>query len=357
MDVRRIHRRLFEASRDLILAGAKVVCAVSGGADSIAMLHGLCAVNGLRDRRWLISVAHLDHHIRSDSARCAAFVRESAGNLGLECRLETADVPALKKAEGGSLEETARRVRYEFLRRAAEEAGAGIVAVAHHADDQAETVLHRIIRGTGLHGLGGMRQSRPIEEENAIALVRPLLGFRQAELREYLLARGLSFWEDATNADSAAATRNRIRHEILPLLEAKLNPQAVGALVRLANQANDAAQAIRWVAERALAEIRVETEGGEVRLSATSLSVFPAALRSQIVRLALEEIGAEFGELGQERIDAAADLAGRDRRRRKIDLPGGISVERRGDHWVARSPGRAAGLVAKVSLQVKRRNS
>lgn len=357
MDVRQFHRRLFDASRELIPPGAKVVCAVSGGADSMAMLHGLCAVNGLRDRRWLLSVAHLNHQIRGDSHGCAKFVRKTAGGLGLECRVESADVPAIQKAERGSLEETARRARYEFLHRAAEDAGASIISVAHHADDQAETVLHRMVRGTGLHGLAGMRPSRSIVEGKPVALVRPLLVFRRAELREYLLFGGLPFREDSTNADPEVATRNRIRHEVMPLLENKLNPQVVEALLRLAGQAGDAAETLRWVAEQALAEIRVEARGDEVRMKASAIAAYPAALRSQIVRLALEEIGAEFAGLGQERIDAAVEVAGRDRRRRTIELPGGIRVERQGDQWVARRPGSAALLGAKGSLRVKQRDS
>jgi tRNA(Ile)-lysidine synthase len=357
MDVRHFHRRLFEAARELILPGARVVCAVSGGADSIAMLHGLCAVNGLRDRRWLLSVAHLDHQIREDSSCCAAFVRETADKLGVECRVEEADVPAIRTAEGGSLEDTARRVRYEFLRRAAEDAGASVVAVAHHADDQAETVLHRLVRGTGVQGLGGMRPRRPIAEGSPLALVRPLLGFRRAELREYVVQQGAAYREDVTNADAGAATRNRIRHEILPLLETQLNPKAVEAVVRLADQVRDAAQAIRWAAERALTEIRIDAERGEVRLKASVLAAFPAALRSHIVRIALEEIGAEFGDLGQERIEAAAELSGRDRRRRMLELPGGIVVERRGDHWVVRSQRRAGGVDTRNPLQVEQRHS
>ena len=356
MDVRQFHRRFFEASREHLAPGARIVCAVSGGADSMAMLHGLCTLNGLRSRRWLLSVAHLDHQIRRGSDECAMFVRETASELGLECRVEAANVPAFRNRSGGSLEESARRVRYSFLRHAAEDAGANVVAVAHHADDQAETVLHRVIRGTGLQGLGGMRRTRPLVEGSPIALVRPLLDFRRAELRDYLHLRGLRFREDATNADPDISTRNRIRHDVLPLLECKLNPQTVDALVRLSGQAGDAALALRWAAARALAEVRVEAEAGEVRLKASGMAAYPAALRSQIVRLVLEEIGAEFGEVGQERIVAAAELANRDRRRRTIELPGGIVVQRQGDYWAARSRHDNPAISAVGALQVEQRN-
>jgi len=337
MDVRSYHRRLFEETRRLIPSGAKVVCAVSGGADSTAMLHGLCAVNGLRDRRWLLSVAHLDHRIRKDSFECAAFVQKTAGELGLECRVEFIDVPAMIKAEGGSLEEMARSVRYEFLQRTAEDLGASVVAVAHHADDQAETVLHRAIRGTGLHGLAGMRPIRPIAQGSDISVVRPFLQFRRSTLREYLLHRGLPFREDPTNADSSAATRNRIRHEVLPLLESTLNPKVVDALVRLAGQAEDAARAIKIVAAQALQEIRVEQKTGKIRLKATALATLPVAIRTEVVRLALEEVGVGLGAIGQERIEAAAELACRDRQLRVVELPGGVRVERRGEFWTVRT--------------------
>ncbi len=353
MDVRQFHSQLFKSARSLIPPGTKVLCAVSGGADSTAMLHALCAVNGLYDRRWLISVAHLDHQIRDDSAGCASLVQKMAGELGLECRMESMDVPAMIKAEGGSLEETARRVRYDFLRRTAEEFGANVVAVAHHADDQAETVLHRVIRGTGLHGLAGMRPSRSITEGSDIVVVRPLLSFRRRALREYLSHRGLPFHDDPTNLDTAEATRNHLRQNVLPLLEATVNPKVADALVRLAEQAGSAAEAIEIMATQAMEESRPERKPGEVRLRAQSLAKLPAAVRTEVVRRVLNEIGAKLGAIGQERIEAAADLACRDRQLRRIELPGNILIERRGEYWTARAKKPVSRSSSRKSLPIE----
>lgn len=335
MDARLFHSRLFHSARSLISPGAKVLCAVSGGADSTALLHGLCAVNGLYDRRWLISIAHLDHQIRRDSAECAMFVQKLAGQLGLECRTESFNVPALIEAEGGSLEETARRVRYEFLRRTADDLGASVIAVAHHADDQAETVLHRVIRGTGLRGLAGMRASRPLVEGGNTSVVRPLLKFRRATLRNYLLQRALPFHEDPTNWDAAAATRNHLRQNVLPILEKTVNPKVVDALIRLAHNAAGAAEAIGIMATHAMEQCRPERKPGELWLTANALAALPAAVRSEVVRLVLNELGVKLGAIGQERIEAAADLACRDRRLRRIELPGNVLIERRGEYWIA----------------------
>jgi tRNA(Ile)-lysidine synthase len=337
MDPRQFHSKLFRAARHLIPPGAKVLCAVSGGADSMAMLDGLCAVNGLRNRRWLLSIAHLDHRIRTDSRECAEFVRNAAAEFGLECCVESIDVPAIVRKEGGSLEEIARRARYGFFHRTAGALGANIVAVAHHADDQAETVLHRAFRGTGLHGLSGMPIVRAIADGSHVHVVRPFLGFRRDELREYVSHRDLHFREDVTNADSSAATRNRIRHEILPMLESALNPKVVEALVRLAEQARKTFEAIEAAAALALNEIRIDGNDGEIRLKAGALANFPLAIRSEIVRLALKETGAPLGSIGQERIDAAAELACRGRHARVVELPGGIHVERRREFWTIRS--------------------
>lgn len=330
MDTRHFHKQLFDAARRLIPRGSTVVCAVSGGADSMAMLSGLHAVNKMRRCGWTLHVAHLDHNLPHDSTAMMAFVRRAATAMDLPCTTDIVDVIALSRASGRSVEEVGREVRYAFLHRVARQVDAAVVAVAHHADDQAETVLHRILRGTGLRGLAGMPDQRPIEEGSAIQLVRPMLAMRHDDLAAYLQYRGIPFMYDATNDDVLAATRNRIRHDLLPQIEQTINPNVVAALVRLAEQADRAGRAIRELAETALADIRIGSDDGETCLDAIAFALLPRALQTEIVVLVVEQSGSGLRGLGNERIEAVADAANGDGRFRRIELPGGLVVERRG---------------------------
>ena len=331
MDTRQFHKQLFDTARRLIPRGSAVVCAVSGGADSMAMLSGLHAVNQMRRCGWTLHVAHLDHGLPHDSAGMMAFVRRAATALELPCTTDVVDVGSLSRASGRSVEEVGREVRYAFLHRVARQLGAAVVAVAHHADDQAETVLHRILRGTGLRGLAGMPDRRPIEPGSAIQIVRPLLTLRRQDFAAYLRRRGIDFMHDATNDDVDAATRNRIRHDLLPQIEQTINPNVVAALVRLAEQADRAGRAIRALAETALRDIRIGCDDGETCLDADALALLPRALQTEIVVIVVEQMGSGLRGLGNERIEAVADAALGDGRYRRIELPGGLVVERRGN--------------------------
>lgn len=205
-----------------------VVAAVSGGADSVAMAAGLVEMRAsIGATEAPLVLAHLDHGLRDDSARDAELVAELAAQWGLRLVLE--------KAHGLTGDEaSAREARYEFLRKAASDVGARYLAVAHTADDQVETVLHRILRGTGVRGLRGMPKWRRLTEMTT--LVRPLLTCHRADVLAYLHALALPWNEDATN-QSARYTRNRLRHELLPMLEAD-HPQVRDSLLRLADRAS-----------------------------------------------------------------------------------------------------------------------
>ena len=210
-----------------------LLVAVSGGADSVALLRGLAAIRQPGAGRLV--VAHFNHRLRGEAADAdERFVVELAERLGLAHEVGRAE--ALLSAE-----EDARRLRYEFLQAAAERVGARYLVTAHTADDQAETILHRILRGTGIAGLSGMRRARPLA--NDIALLRPLLTFRRAELRQYLADIGQSFREDASNADPRY-TRNRLRNELLPLLERDFNTAIVDAILRLGAIAGEAQEVL-----------------------------------------------------------------------------------------------------------------
>ncbi|HET6746245.1 MAG TPA: tRNA lysidine(34) synthetase TilS [Candidatus Limnocylindria bacterium] len=212
---------------------APFVLAVSGGPDSTALLHGAARLMADGARAWKLTVAHLDHGLRDGSATDAARVGEVAAGLGLAFRTSRTDIAALARDEGRSLEDAGRQARYRFLEDVAGGAGPdALIATAHTADDLAETILLRIVRGSGLRGLRGIPARRG-------RVVRPLLAERRTGLREALDQAGISYLLDPTNDDPSYAERNRIRSEVLPALE-RINPRAVDALLRLsANAAAD----------------------------------------------------------------------------------------------------------------------
>ncbi|MDE3076556.1 MAG: tRNA lysidine(34) synthetase TilS, partial [Chloroflexota bacterium] len=198
--------------------GRLVVVAVSGGADSVCLLH-LLTGQGCR-----VVVAHLNHGMRGRAGDAdAAFVRELSERLGHRCVVERRDVPSLRRERALSLEEAAREARYEFLRAVAEREGAEAIFLGHTADDQVETFLMRLIRGAGLAGLSAMRSKQGI-------LYRPLLSVWRTEVEDYLRERGLEWREDASNLDPRFF-RNRVRHELMPLL-VRLNPGVKEVLLR-----------------------------------------------------------------------------------------------------------------------------
>ncbi|MCL2545509.1 MAG: tRNA lysidine(34) synthetase TilS [Clostridia bacterium] len=209
-----------------VAPGSRVLVAVSGGADSVALLRLFCAVRA--QRSLAVHAAHLDHRMRGPaSAEDARFVSALCASLKVPCIVEARDVPALALALKTGPEDAARQARYAFLEEARAGAGARYVALAHHLEDQAETVLLRMARGCGLAGLTGMRGARG-------AYIRPLLGERRQALRGYLRDIGQGWREDETNADPAYA-RNLLRRQAMPALEA-LNPNLAQTLAGMAGR-------------------------------------------------------------------------------------------------------------------------
>ena len=213
------------ARHGMIPPGARVLAAVSGGADSMALLHAL------RRLGHAVRAATFDHQTRGgESARDAAFAAAAAEALGVPCVSGTAPVAALAAERGESFEQCARAERYAFLRAAAEEAGCAVIATGHHRDDQAETVLMRVLAGVAGRGLGGIP---PLRAEGSLLLARPLIAVSRPQIREWLAQNGLDWREDASNALPHTA-RNRIRLDLMPLLARDHNPAVAEALARLA---------------------------------------------------------------------------------------------------------------------------
>jgi tRNA(Ile)-lysidine synthase len=224
---------------------AHLVLAVSGGPDSMAMLHAAAHLLETDAAQWHLGVAHLDHALRPDSADDAAFVTDAAAAMRLPCAVRRTDVAALARAEGRSIEDAGREARYRFLD---EVAGShGWVATAHTADDAAETVLLNLLRGSGLTGARGIPERRG-------RIVRPLLDLRRAELRAALDAAEIAYRIDPSNAD-LAHLRNRVRHELMPVLE-RLSPAAVDALSRFSRLAADDDDLLDVIAAAELARRR-----------------------------------------------------------------------------------------------------
>lgn len=232
--------------------GAPLMVAVSGGADSMALLHGLARLPR-RDRHALV-VAHLDHGLRGEASReDARFVREWAGKLGVPFHGETVSVRDAAERTREGLETTARHLRHQFLARMAVETGVAYVALAHHARDQAELFFLRLMRGSGTEGLAGMRHRGPSSAEPSVTLVRPLLEESPEALREALASEGLPWREDATNEDTSIP-RNAIRHGLLPVLRRLAGPSAEALVVRAMSVLREESDFVDAALERALME-------------------------------------------------------------------------------------------------------
>lgn len=310
-------------------SGETVVVAVSGGLDSMALLNLLVRVNQAKGLGLQLHVAHLNHRLRRQhSDEDAEFVTAQVRALKLACTVEAADVPARSRESSASIELAARQCRYEFFERLCLKLGAQVVMLAHHADDNVETVLHRIVRGTGVRGLGGIRALRPIREGSDIMLLRPLLGMRRAELESYVTAQEIPFRVDATN-ESTAYSRNRIRHELLPFIRERFNPQVDDAVARLSEQARGLEEYLRETCTRMLESIIVEYNNRQLVVHGPSLARRPRVIQTQLIREVIMRLGVGEGEITFSHLGAVADLLATAEGSKEVHLPGGLRVARR----------------------------
>jgi len=314
------HMRETLRRHHMLAGGETVVVAVSGGPDSTALVHGLAAI--AHELRLILHVAHVDHGLRPDAGLDAAFVAAMSRALGLEHHQAAVDARTLADHEGLSVEDAARRLRYEFLARVARDVGATVVATGHTLDDQAETVLIRLLRGSGLDGLVGIP---PVRRSGETSIIRPLLETTREDVESYLRAIGAGWREDSTNRD-LAILRNRIRLVLLPALEG-YNPGVRQTLARVADLLRDEAEAIDTLAAARIAE----TLTGDSEIVEVSLERFtrlPAALQRRVLREAVRRVRGNLRAVRFVHIEGARQLVLEGQAGSWMPLPGGVRITR-----------------------------
>ena len=323
----RFEREVRTAVEDWHLTGKRLVVAVSGGPDSLAMLY---ALHRLQEALGLtLHVAHLDHGLRGENSTAdAAFVAQTCAKLGIGCTVEDADVSAYQREHRLSLEEAAREVRYRFLANVAERVGADIIALGHTSDDQIETVLMNVVRGSGLRGLRGMlpTSERRIDEID-VTIARPLLNQSKQDTIAYCEALDLVPRFDESNL-STEMTRNRIRLELIPLLR-ELNSAIGDAVLRLSRNADETLTFVDKAVEAAWLEV-ISAEGSAIRIDRAKFRALDAAVRTFLIIRALSQIKGEARGIERVHIEEAM-RAVLDSPGTQLHLPEGLrlSVEQR----------------------------
>lgn len=325
-----------------------VVIAVSGGPDSVALLRALHFLKSQAAGQGRLVAAHFNHGLRgAESDADQAFVAELCRDLHLACETNesfpganTTNAStvragdAMSASHGHESEDQSRRVRYEFLRAVVARTGARFLATAHSADDQAETVLHRVMRGTGIPGLAGIPRVR--EFMTGVTLIRPLLTTWRHELMDYLVGLQQPFRQDSSNA-AARFTRNRLRHELLPQLERDFNPRVKEALCRLAGLAREVTAIVNNRLRELEEQVILHRDAKELRLDCNRLDAAEPYLIRELFMNIWEMQGWPLQDMSLEKWTQLARLVARSTSRgTRLVLPGNIFVERAEAHLLLR---------------------
>ncbi|WP_035990127.1 tRNA lysidine(34) synthetase TilS [Brevibacillus borstelensis] len=317
-------RNNIERSR-LLEPGETVVVGISGGNDSTALLHILWALNSHYQYGWKLHAVHLNHGFRGEEAgRDADYAGELCQSLGVSFHLFERSIPDVMKETGMGAQEASRAVRYDLYKQVALRTGAAKVAVAHHADDQVETVLFRLLRGTRLSGLTGMPARRWLVE-GQVELIRPLLHVSRAELERYCEENALFPREDSSNRSRKYA-RNLIRLEVMPLLE-QVNERYREHILSLSKAVQEDEAYLQKQSRDQLKAVVIKQKKGDVTIDADKFQSCDVALQRRMITLILSYLSSQI-EWSSQHVEAVLRMIEGNRPSAELDLPGAVTVAR-----------------------------
>jgi tRNA(Ile)-lysidine synthase len=296
--------------RNMLSSGDKVVVAFSGGIDSTALIYILNSLSG--KLKIKLFAAHLDHQIRGkDADGDASFAKRTSDKLGIPCFVEKFDVPGFARQEKLNLEDAARRIRYEFLERIAAKTGANKIALAHTADDNIETFLMRLIRGTGMKGLEGIP---PVRDK----IIRPMIELYRSEIEQYLSSKKITARIDKTNYETKYL-RNRVRRDLIPALES-YNPKIRKTLVRAIDAANTIQDFVESKVKEAFKKVVSLKTNDEIRIDIKEFLKTDPMLKGEVLRQAIGAVKKDLVDISLVHIDDIIDQL--EKKRAEVDLPG-----------------------------------
>jgi len=299
----------------------RVLVGLSGGTDSVVLLHALLMLK--KEYSPDIYIAHLDHGFRGEeSAKDREFCKDLAEELGLEIACEEIDVPRIAREKGISPEEAARFERYAFFKRVAKTKSLKKIAVAHTRDDQAETVLMRIIRGAGMAGLAGIS---PLRDMKGVTIIRPLIEISRKDIEDFLKSNDLQFRHDSSN-DKIIFTRNRVRHELIPYLEEGFNPNVKEVLANTAENLRVENEFLEKFAKRKFKGVSKKNQPSQLTIDIKRFRKQPEAIKKRILRTALEDLKGNLRRFTYQHWKEMEELIDKRPGNSIVDLPGGINI-------------------------------
>ena len=340
---------VIQALKDWSLSGEKILVALSGGPDSVALFHILAQAAPVLG--FELGAAHVNHGYRGQAADGdQAFSRDLARDLGIPFFTQSCDVAAQAKAAGISLEEAGRQARYAFFSTLVADQGFTRIATGHHRDDNVEQVLMNLLRGSGLDGLAGIPALQTGLCEAPV--IRPLLSLSKGDLLDLLSEINQDFCRDATNADTAHR-RNALRHHLIPLLEERYNPRIREGLDRLSQMATQESDFLDREAEKIFNAQTCSPEGSDVILKLQGLTDCHPALLPRVLRLGLRRVKSDLKRISHTHIRDMVTLMAEAQPGKHLDLPGRIRVYRERERVVIRQESRPLREIGREEKQRK----